>query len=173
MIYWMKMKTPQIFCLTNHQSIIVYFGHHVNNILWRSEESPEAETDIDSIIRDDWEEEETNRDPRFMIYWTTIIKTSYTTSYTQTSTIATVICTPSGFGYSGCGKWKRKHKTSNPLRTSFAVQSIFSKFHNSNNVPYSNVLVCKKISNFSQIDLSLLLSCWSRGLPLKRSWPFS
>ena len=75
-----------------------------NHFQIRSEDILSPETDIDSIIRDEWEEEESNRDPRFMIYWTTIIKTSYVTSYTQTSTIATVICTPSGFGYSGCGK---------------------------------------------------------------------
>ena len=55
-------------------------------------------------MREEWEEEESNRDPRFMIYWTTIVKTSYSTSYTKTSTIATVVCTPSGFGISGCGK---------------------------------------------------------------------
>jgi len=70
----------------------------------RTEEGFDADTDIESILREEWEEEESNRDPRFMIYWTTIVKTSYTTSYTKTSTIATVVCTPSGFGISGCGK---------------------------------------------------------------------
>merc|ERR1712004_346858 len=46
------------------------------------------------------------RNPRFMVYWTTIVKTSYTTTYMQTSLIATLTCTPSGFtlASSGCGR---------------------------------------------------------------------
>merc|ERR550525_1792608 len=40
---------------------------------------------------------ELSRNPRFMVYWTTIVKTSYTTTYMQTSLIATLKCTPSGF----------------------------------------------------------------------------
>merc|ERR1719362_2554468 len=49
---------------------------------------------------------ELSRNPRFMVYWTTIVKTSYTTTYMQTSLIATLKCTPSGFtlASSGCGR---------------------------------------------------------------------
>ena len=51
---------------------------------------------------EDTELEPGTRDPRFMIYWTTITKTSTTTSYLSTSTIASVICTPSNFIYKTC-----------------------------------------------------------------------
>merc|ERR1719151_391182 len=49
---------------------------------------------------------ELSRNPRFMVYWTTIVSTSYTTTYMQTSLIATLACTPSGFtlASSGCGR---------------------------------------------------------------------
>ena len=56
-------------------------------------------------FRDDDEEVDTNRSGKFMVYWTTITKTSLKTAYTLTSTIATVMCTPSGFTqFSACGK---------------------------------------------------------------------
>ena len=45
---------------------------------------------------------DSSRDPRLMIYWTTITKKSTTTSYLSTSTIASVICTPSNFIYKTC-----------------------------------------------------------------------
>merc|ERR1711997_109502 len=49
---------------------------------------------------------ELSRNPRFMVYWTTIVSTSYTTTYMDTSLIATLKCTPSGFtlASSGCGR---------------------------------------------------------------------
>ena len=43
-----------------------------------------------------------SREARLMIYWTTITKKSTTTSYLSTSTIASVICTPSNFIYKTC-----------------------------------------------------------------------
>lgn len=62
-----------------------------------------AERDIDSLIEDGIDEDADNsRDPRFMIYWTTIVTTSFTTSYTASSFIASVTCTPSGFPYKLC-----------------------------------------------------------------------
>merc|ERR1712083_744688 len=76
---------------------------------WEEDEVEAEEPEIDSILRDDLEEDETDREGKFMLYWTTVTKTSYATAYTQTSTIATVICTPSGFSlYSACGKKKKK-----------------------------------------------------------------
>ena len=51
---------------------------------------------------EDFEIDSGSRSPRFMIYWTTITKTSTTTSYLSTSTIASVICTPSNFIYKTC-----------------------------------------------------------------------
>merc|ERR1712059_76411 len=62
------------------------------------------EPEIESMVKEDMDDE-AERNPRFMIYWTTIVTTSYSTSYTSTSTIATVLCTPSGFTlFSTCGK---------------------------------------------------------------------
>merc|ERR1712083_943906 len=72
-----------------------------------------ADIKPDSTALTDWEEDEVeedeaDREGKFMLYWTTVTKTSYATAYTQTSTIATVICTPSGFSlYSACGKKKK------------------------------------------------------------------
>ena len=73
------------------------------------DESNSEEPEIESILRDDLEEDSDTsaRDPKFMLYWTTVVKYSYVTKYTATSTIATVMCTPSGFSlYSTCGKKK-------------------------------------------------------------------
>ena len=58
-------------------------------------DNEEGEVDFDSEI-------DSSRDPRLMIYWTTITKKSTTTSYLSTSTIASVICTPSNFIYKTC-----------------------------------------------------------------------
>merc|ERR1712083_849465 len=58
---------------------------------WEEDEVEAEEPEIDSILRDDLEEDETDREGKFMLYWTTVTKTSYATAYTQTSTIATVI----------------------------------------------------------------------------------
>jgi hypothetical protein len=41
------------------------------------------------------------RDAKFLVYWAT--STSTSTSYTATSTIATVECTPASFTISVCG----------------------------------------------------------------------
>ena len=37
-----------------------------------------------------------------MLYWTTVVTTSFKTVYTKTSTLASLVCTPSGFPYSTC-----------------------------------------------------------------------
>ena len=66
-------------------------------------EEDDEEPKIDSIMKDESEEEANEREAKFMIYWTTIVKTSWTTAYTQTSTLATIFCTPSGFAFSVCG----------------------------------------------------------------------
>merc|ERR1711997_1032339 len=68
------------------------------------EEEEEEYTDIQGDLAG--HQSELLRNPRFMVYWTTIVKTSYTTTYMQTSLIATLKCTPSGFtlASSGCGR---------------------------------------------------------------------
>merc|ERR1711971_19982 len=68
------------------------------------DEKEEEYTDIQGDLAG--HQSELSRNPRFMVYWTTIVKTSYTTTYMQTSLIATLKCTPSGFtlASSGCGR---------------------------------------------------------------------
>ena len=43
------------------------------------------------------------RDARFLLYWATSTVTSTTTSYTSTSTLATLECTPTSYSLSVCG----------------------------------------------------------------------
>merc|ERR1711937_21003 len=45
---------------------------------------------------------EGQRDPKFLLYWITTTTTSTTTMYTQTSTVQSIVCTPTGF-FSSCG----------------------------------------------------------------------
>merc|ERR1711894_540291 len=68
------------------------------------DEEEEEFADIQGDLSGD--QSELSRNPRFMVYWTTIVSTSYTTTYMQTSLIATLACTPSGFtlASSGCGR---------------------------------------------------------------------
>lgn len=44
----------------------------------------------------------TARDPRFVMYWMTTTSTSYTTTFTATTSITKLECTPSGFTMSEC-----------------------------------------------------------------------
>ena len=44
----------------------------------------------------------TGRFPRFVMYWMTTTSTSYTTSFTATTTLSKLECTPSGFTISAC-----------------------------------------------------------------------
>merc|ERR1711997_63722 len=55
------------------------------------------EDELDSGLED--AEEGSLRDGRFLLYWAT----STSTSYTSTSTLASLECTPSGFSLSLCG----------------------------------------------------------------------
>merc|ERR1712110_329983 len=68
------------------------------------DEEEEEFADIQGDLSGD--QSELSRNPRFMVYWTTIVSTSFTTTYMQTSLIATLACTPSGFtlASSGCGR---------------------------------------------------------------------
>merc|ERR1712218_250229 len=68
------------------------------------DDEEEEYTDIQGDLVDP--QGELSRNPRFMVYWTTIVSTSYTTTYMDTSLIATLKCTPSGFtlASSGCGR---------------------------------------------------------------------
>ena len=49
------------------------------------------------------ETEISERAARFLMYWTTSTKVSTSTSYTVTSILGTLECTPSNFAYSSCG----------------------------------------------------------------------
>ena len=49
------------------------------------------------------EEEQKKRDARFLLYWATSTVTTTSTSYTSTSTLASIECTPSSFTISQCG----------------------------------------------------------------------
>merc|ERR1712150_96936 len=48
-------------------------------------------------------ESKANRDPRFLLYWMTTTSTSTSTTYTATTSVGTLICTPSGFTINQCG----------------------------------------------------------------------
>ena len=47
--------------------------------------------------------EDTERGARFALYWKTTTLTSSTTTYTSTSTLASLFCTPSIFAFNECG----------------------------------------------------------------------
>ena len=49
-------------------------------------------------------EPEVERDARFLLYWKTTTLTSTSTSYTTTTSLKSVECTPSGFGITVCGR---------------------------------------------------------------------
>merc|ERR1712073_167587 len=49
------------------------------------------------------ESEPSQRDPRFLLYWMTTTSTSTLTSFTATTSIGTLECTPSSFTISACG----------------------------------------------------------------------
>merc|ERR1711990_227531 len=76
----------------------------VEPVLEGDNDEEEEYTDIQGDLIDP--QGELSRNPRFMVYWTTIVSTSYTTTYMDTSLIATLKCTPSGFtlASSGCGR---------------------------------------------------------------------
>ena len=61
-----------------------------------------AEENVDDIesSQKDLDEDDV-RDAKFLLYWATTSSTS--TSYTSTSTIATINCTPASFTISECG----------------------------------------------------------------------
>ena len=44
------------------------------------------------------------REGKFLLYWMTTTLTSTSTSYTATSTLATLDCTPTSYSLSQCGK---------------------------------------------------------------------
>ena len=46
---------------------------------------------------------EAERQAKFLLYWRTTSLTSTTTTYTGTSTLASLECTPSNFGLQSCG----------------------------------------------------------------------
>merc|ERR1711902_197255 len=48
--------------------------------------------------------EPNERQGKFALYWLTPTSTSPSTAFSTTSTVASLTCTPSGFGFSLCGK---------------------------------------------------------------------
>ena len=84
----------------------------MRSLLGEEDQVEDEETNIKGLMGDVKEEEVSNkkyeRAGRFVLYWTTIYAYSYGTTYSTTSTLATVMCTPSGFSlYSACGKKKK------------------------------------------------------------------
>ena len=63
------------------------------------------EDNIEASMEDNMEAsmEENARAARFALYWKTTTLTSSTTTYTATSTLASLYCTPSVFAFSLCG----------------------------------------------------------------------
>merc|ERR1719225_2006727 len=59
--------------------------------------------DIAGSLRAELETPEGVREGKFVLYWLTTTSTSTTTASSTTSTIASLTCTPSGFGLSSCG----------------------------------------------------------------------
>merc|ERR1712079_894590 len=74
------------------------------------------EKDEDDILAEEFEREENlldsglidasgnDRKGKFLLYWKTTTLTSTTTSFSSTTTLGTLECTPSGFTLSLCGK---------------------------------------------------------------------
>merc|ERR1712062_509229 len=63
----------------------------------------EQEPDITpSEVQSGLENEQEERNARFLVYWPTT--TSFSTVYSATSTLASLTCTPANFPYSLCGK---------------------------------------------------------------------
>ena len=59
---------------------------------------------IDGGLGDELTEDDlSGRGARFLLYWTTITKKTTITSYTASSFLASVTCTPSGFPFKVCG----------------------------------------------------------------------
>merc|ERR1712083_82522 len=61
------------------------------------------ENDHEDEVESGIEQPGDKRIPRFGLYWKTTTKTSTYTSYTSSSTIASLKCTPAGFVVSNCG----------------------------------------------------------------------
>ena len=64
-----------------------------------------GEDNMEAHMEDNMEAsmEENARAARFALYWKTTTLTSSTTTYTATSTLASLYCTPSVFAFSLCG----------------------------------------------------------------------
>merc|ERR1711862_303184 len=67
--------------------------------------STSMESDEELLLTSSKEEqnEDLNRSARFALYWRTTTLTFTTTSYTSTSSLASLYCTPSAFRFSECG----------------------------------------------------------------------
>ena len=68
----------------------------------RSKEGPEQEQ-LENEDELQSGKTEAERQAKFLLYWRTTSLTSTTTTYTGTSTLASLECTPSNFGLQSCG----------------------------------------------------------------------
>merc|ERR1719411_1180148 len=57
-----------------------------------------------SEVQSGLENEQEQRNARFLVYWLTTTSTSFSTVYSATSTLASLKCTPANFPYALCGK---------------------------------------------------------------------
>ena len=60
--------------------------------------------DEDDAIESSQNKANPDRQGKFLLYWMTTTLTSTTTSYTATSTLASLECTPTSWSLSQCGK---------------------------------------------------------------------
>merc|ERR1719410_3395577 len=65
----------------------------------------DQESDITpSEVQSGLENEQEERNARFLVYWLTTTSPSFSTVYSATSTLASLKCTPANFPYALCGK---------------------------------------------------------------------
>ena len=88
--YWFALKTIR----TSKDNIILDSDENTENI----NTDPVLDEVLGTI-----NEKDTGRAARFLRYWTTSTTTSTSTSYTATSILGTLECTPTNFIYNSCG----------------------------------------------------------------------
>ena len=63
---------------------------------------PDEEEDLEKSVSGSLSDEEQNRENKALLYWLTTSSVATAYSYTQTFTIASLICSPSGYTVTEC-----------------------------------------------------------------------
>ena len=63
---------------------------------------PEDDDDLEKSVSGSLSEEDQNRENKALLYWLTTSSVATAYSYTQTFTIASLICSPSGYTVTEC-----------------------------------------------------------------------